>query len=403
MNLESFETKHIKNSAAEKSNIYGKKEQSIICLEEFKCANREISSWPDYAPTPLVHLSGIANYLRLGSLFHKDEGYRFELQSFKALGGAYAISKILKDMLHEKFSLVDVSNDDLKKRRYEDITSQITFCAATDGNHGKSVAWGASQFGCKSKIYLHSGVSQTRESEIAKYGADIIRVKGSYDDSVKQCALDAEKNSWSLVADTNAGGGSEDVPKLVMQGYTILVQEIIDQLAETKYPTHVFVPGGVGGLAAAVASHFHESLGEKRPKIIVVEPNSAACIFKSVQRDRIMKADGDLETFMACLSAGEVSPVAWPIIRSSVDHVIAIPDAAAIDAMKILAMPPFNDQSVNAGESGVAAIAGIISCAQKNDLREKLDLTEDSIVVAIGSEGVTDNQTFERVTGLKIN
>ena len=156
MNLESFETKHIKNSAAEKSNIYGKKEQSIICLEEFKYANREISSWPDYAPTPLVHLSGIANYLRLGSLFHKDEGYRFELQSFKALGGAYAISKILKDMLHEKFSVVDVSNDDLKKRRYEDITSQITFCAATDGNHGKSVAWGASQFGCKSKIYLQN-------------------------------------------------------------------------------------------------------------------------------------------------------------------------------------------------------------------------------------------------------
>ena len=140
--------------------------------------------------------------------------------------------------------------------------------------------------GCQSiwlqiKIYLHSGVSQTRETEIAKYGADIIRVKGSYDDSVKQCALDAKKNSWSLVADTNAGGGSEDVPKLVMQGYTILVQEIIDQLAETKYPTHVFVPGGVGGLAAAVAAHFHESLGKKRPKIIVVEPNSAACILKA--------------------------------------------------------------------------------------------------------------------------
>ena len=242
MDLESFETKHIKNSAAEKSNIYGKEEQSIICLEEFKYANREISSWPDYAPTPLVHLGGIAKYLKLGSLFHKDEGYRFELQSFKALGGAYAISKILKDMLHKKFSLADVSNDDLKKRRYENITSQITFCAATDGNHGKSVAWGASQFGCKSKIYLHSGVSQTRESEIAKYGADIIRVKGSYDDSVKQCALDAEKNSWSLVADTNAGGGSEDVPKLVMQGYTILVQEIIDQLAETKYPTMYLSP-----------------------------------------------------------------------------------------------------------------------------------------------------------------
>ena len=401
MTFKSFKTAHVSNHNINKPYNYGEVERQILSLKGFSAAISEISAWPQYAPTPLVCLDSMSKRLNLRRLYHKDEGERFELKSFKALGGAYAISHILKDNLAKKHSLSDVSTSDLLNKKYNGVTSKITFCAATDGNHGRSVAWGANMFGSSSKIYLHSGVSDSREMEIAKYGADIVRVKGTYDDSVRQCAADSEKYSWSLVADTNAGGGDDEVPRLVMQGYTVMAQEIIDQL-EDEMPTHIFVPGGVGGLAAAVASHFSESLGVRKPKIIVVEPNAASCIFNSVANSQITQADGDLDTFMACLSAGEVSPIAWPIIKAQVDDVISIPDDAAIEAMKILAKPESIDPPINAGESGVAAIAGIISCAQKPELRTKLGLKDTSVVVAIGSEGVTDSKTFERITGLKV-
>ena len=402
MTFKCFKTAHVSNDNINKPYEYGEVERQILSLKSFTAAVSEISAWPQYAPTPLICLDGMSKRLNLGRLFHKDEGKRFELKSFKALGGAYAISHILKDKLAKKHKLSNVSTSDLLNKKHEDITSKITFCAATDGNHGRSVAWGAKMFGSRSKIYLHSGVSDSREMEIAIYGADIVRVRGTYDDSVRQCAADSEKYSWSLVADTNAGGGDEEVPKLVMQGYTVMAQEILDQL-DDELPTHIFVPGGVGGLAAAVASHFSESLGVRKPKIIVVEPHAASCIFNSVANSQITQADGDLDTFMACLSAGEVSPIAWPIIKSQVDDVISIPDDAAIEAMKILAKPDSTDQPINAGESGVAAVAGIISCARNPELRSKLSLEETSVVVAIGSEGVTDTKTFQQITGLNIN
>ena len=399
MNLKKFAARHVHNAHADPHSRYGDAERAVLNLEAFAAARDEICTWPGYAPTPLVQLPGLAGTLGLGALYQKDEGKRFGLKSFKALGGAYAVLRLLQQILRQEFGLPEVTSADLLGGDHRDKTAQTTVTAATDGNHGRSVAWGAEMFGCKAKIYLHSHVGETREREIAKYGADIVRVEGSYDDSVRRCAIDAAANGWHLVADTTAGGGREDLPRLVMQGYTIMVQEVLDQMPGRQPPTHVFVPGGVGGVAAAVAGHVGEALAGRRPRVVVVEPDKADCILRSIAAGELTAVDGEFDTFMACLSAGEVSPLAWPVIRHQVDDVLAIPDEAAAETMRLLAGGIGGDVPVVAGESGVAAMAGIIAASLDDGLRQALELTEKSSIVAIGSEGATDAEAYQQVVG----
>lgn len=399
MQLKKFAAQHIHNAQADVQKGYGEAERAVLNLDAFQTARDEISTWPGYVPTPLIRLPGLADSLGLGALYQKDEGKRFDLKSFKALGGAYAVFRLLQQILYQESDSTDISSAELWSGKYRDKTGRVTVAAATDGNHGRSVAWGAQIFGCHSKIYLHSHVGPTREREIAKYGADIVRVEGSYDDSVRQCAVDADANGWHLVADTTAGGGREDLPRLVMQGYTVLVQEMLDHMPNGKPPTHIFVPGGVGGIAAAVAAHIGETFGTGRPRVIVVEPDKADCIRRSIAADKLTAVEGELDTFMACLSAGEVSPLAWPVIRHQVDDVLSIPDEAAVETMRLLANGVAGDQAIVAGESGVAAMAGIIAAALDSELRQALELNEKSSAVAIGTEGATDAQAYEQVVG----
>jgi diaminopropionate ammonia-lyase len=291
-----------------------------------------------------------------------------------------------------------VTAGDLISGKYRALVSDITVAAATDGNHGRSVAWGAEMFGARCVIYLHAHVSQSREDEIARFGARIARVPGSYDDSVRQCAEDAIRNRWNLVADTNAGGGDASVPSMVMQGYTLMVAEFMEQL-DGRIPSHVFVQGGVGGIAAAVAGHLWETLGGKRPRIVVVEPQRADCIYRSIAAGKPTPVEGDVNTFMACLAAGEISPLAWPILRHAADDVLAIPDQAAPDSMRLLAEGRGGDTPIVSGESGCAAIAGLIEAVADDTLRVKLALKPGSLIVAIGSEGDTDAATYEKVVG----
>ena len=399
MRIVRHRARHVHNRNTDSRPVYGDVEKRILNLTAFDEAWKEIRSWPDYKATPLVQLPGLAAELKLGGLYQKDEGKRFELMSFKALGGAYAVLRFLQQHLRTQHDLADVASVDLLAGRYRGYTHEITFATATDGNHGRSVAWGASMFGSSCKIYLHRHVSDTRELEIAKFGADIVRIEGSYDDSVRECAMDAEVNGWQLVADTTSGGGSPIVPKMVMQGYTVMVQEMLDQMPPIAPVTHVFVPGGVGGLAAAVAAHLSQRMTTRKPRIVIVEPNKADCIFRSITADAPMAAEGDLDTFMACLSAGEVSPLAWPILQTQAEDVLALPDASARDAMRILAAGVADDPPVVAGESGAAAIAGAIAAALDPALRDALKLDTNSVVVTIGSEGATDVRTYERVVG----
>ncbi|MEZ5775340.1 MAG: diaminopropionate ammonia-lyase [Hyphomicrobiaceae bacterium] len=257
---------------------------------------------------------------------------------------------------------------------------------------------GGGDFGCRAVIYLHGHVSARREREIARFGARIVRVSGSYDDSVRQCAEDAERNGWTLVADTNAGGGDIAIPARIMQGYTVMVAEMLEQM-RGRVPSHVFVQGGVGGLAGAVAGHLWDRLGERRPRVVVVEPEKADCIYRSIEAGRPTAVPGDVDTFMACLAAGEISPMAWPFLEVAVDDVLTLPDEAAPAAMRLLAKGLAGDPSLVSGESGSAATAGLVAAALDPAVKAALGLDAGSDVVAIGSEGATDADTYLRVVG----
>lgn len=395
MQLPVFPARLVHNQRATHDRAYGEEQRAVLSLTKFRAARAEIATWPDYAPTPLVPLPGLARRLRLEWIGYKDEGERLGLKSFKALGGAYAVLVVLRQHL-AAFGHGDIGAPALIAGTHRDMTGRVTIAAATDGNHGRSVAWGARMFGANCVIYLHEHVSAAREREITRYGARIVRVPGYYDDSVRRCAEDATANDWLLVADTSDDPAAP-IPALVMQGYTLLAQEILDALAAP--PSHLFVQAGVGGLAAAIAGHYWEALGPARPRIVVVEPVRADCIFRAISAGRPEAIVGDTDTFMACLAAGEVSAPAWIILQHAADDVITLEDAAAEDTMRLLADGMDGDPPLVAGKSGCAATAGLIAAAADPRLRSALGLDHSSRVVVIGSEGATDADTYERVVG----
>lgn len=371
--------------------------EALLSEAEHQAARREITSWPGYAPTPVVSLPGVAMAAGVSSVLYKDEAHRFSLGSFKALGGAYAVLRLLQNRLRGEG--IEAKAQDLIDRRHRDRVAQVTVCCATDGNHGRSVAWGAQMFGCRCRIYIHENVSEDREAAIAAYGATMVRLKGDYDASVCAAAADAEANGWFLVADTNAGGGSALVPNLVMQGYTLIVDELVEQMPEP--PTHVFIPAGVGGLAAAIAGRWAKLAGPARPRMIVVEPQVADCVFRALRDGTPRALDGDVNSFMACLSAGEVSPAAWPILHAVADDAVAIPDGAAMNTMIGLAKSVWGDRPLVSGESGCASVAAVLAVADQPQLRDALGLTPQSRVLCIGSEGATAPELWTSVTGLR--
>jgi diaminopropionate ammonia-lyase len=306
----------------------------------------------------------------------KDEGGRFGLGSFKALGGAYGVRRLLARQAAPPGSIV--------------VTS------ATDGNHGRAVAWGAQVFGCRAVIYLHEKVSPARERAIAAYGAKTVRTPGNYDDAVRQCAEDAARNGWFVVSDT-AWPGYEDVPRDVMQGYTVMVDEALAQTGATERPTHVLVQGGVGALAAAVLSHFWETQGVARPFLIVVEPQRADCLYRSAQAGKRVAVTGALDTIMAGLACGEPSTLAWKILDRGADAFLSIADEWAMQAMRRLATPAAPDASVVAGESGAAGVAGLLALRARPELLDQAGLDASSRVLVFNTEGATDPKLYRDI------
>lgn len=370
---------------------------ALLTEAEHRAARREITSWPGYAATPVVALPGVARAAHVATVDCKDVAHRFALASFKALGGAYAVLRILQDVLAQDGITTDAASLIAGHHRHK--VAGVTVCCATDGNHGRSVAWGAQMFGCACRIYIHANVSADREAAIAAFGAVMVRLNGDYDASVRAVAHDAVANGWHLVADTNAGGGSDAVPRLVMQGYTLIVDELIAQLAEA--PTHVFIPAGVGGLATAIAGRWAVVAEAARPRMVVVEPQVADCVFRAL-RDGVPKAlAGDVNCFMACLSAGEVSPAAWPILRAVADDGVAISDGSAIDTMIGLAKARWGDAPLVSGESGCASVAAVLAVADHPELRAALGLTARSRVLCIGSEGATAPEVWSSFTQIR--
>jgi len=386
------------NPRADHGRVYGPSERAILSRAAFQEAMAEIGAWPGYAPTPLRSLGGLARAAGIDRIWYKDEGSRFNLNSFKALGGAYAVLRLLAREVQARVPGVPVTALDLVVGRYGKVTRTVTVTTATDGNHGRSVAWGAQVFGCNCVIYIPANCSEGRQRAIEAFDARVVRVNGNYDDAVRQAAADARANGWHVVSDTSYTGYM-DVPRDVMQGYTVMVEEAMSQLPASERPTHVFVQGGVGGLPAAVCGHLWETWGRQRPRLVVVEPHSADCLYQSAMSGRPVTVDGDLDTVMAGLACGEVSLLAWAILERGADDFMTIPDAAAVATMRLLADGAHGGRSVVAGESGVAGLAALLCAAAHPETRTGLGLAPDARVLVFGTEGATDPEVYERLVG----
>ncbi len=357
----------------------------------FRRARAEITGWGGYAPTPLRDLPNLAHQAGVAAIRLKDESGRFGLGSFKALGGAYAVANILADALARTGVAPATTSADLASGRFADATRAITVTCATDGNHGRSVAWGASRFHCHCVIFVHGGVTQARIEAMTRFGAEVRVVPGTYDDSVRIAAREAEARGWFVVSDTSWPGYTE-VPRAVMQGYRVMADEAADQWAGVP-PTHVFIQGGVGGVAAAVSAHMRARF-QPSPELIVVEPDRAACLLASAEIGEPTAVPGDLDTIMAGLACGEPSAVAWLELERGAAAFMAIPDEAAIACMRLLAA-----EGIESGESGVAGLAGCLLAAADPAARQALGLDGQSRVLAFSTEGATDPALYRRLVG----
>ena len=367
--------------------------EEIMSADEGLRAKSEIQKWDGYKVTPLHYLEKIAKELRVADIHLKDESSRFGLGSFKALGGAYAVFRVLSQLIEKQTGDKNVNSADIRSGSYQTITKNITVVTATDGNHGKSVAWGAREFGCQCKIYIHRDVSKGREQAIAEFGCEMVRVSGNYDHSVQQADIDSQKNNWHVVSDTSYPGYM-DVPKYVMQGYTILASEIGEQIID-KIPTHVFLPGGVGGIAAAISAELWRIWGKHRPKVIVVEPEAADCLYQSALSAKPAQSSGNLETVMACLSAGEVSLLAWDILSRSANAFMILNDQTIAPSMRRLAK-----EGIVSGESGAATLAGLAAACQNPNSRISLGIDENSRILLLSTEGATDPHIYKKLVGI---
>lgn len=354
-------------------------------------------SFPMYTPTPLAHLPETAACLGLGDVYVKDESYRFGLNAFKVLGGSYAIGNYLAQKLGKDISLV--SYDMLIAPETKEQLGDITFVTATDGNHGRGVAWTANQFQLKSVVYMPKGSALERLNNIKAEGADASITDMNYDEAVRLANSQAETKGWVMVQDT-AWEGYEDIPTWIMQGYGTMGLEAQEQLKEK--PTHIFLQAGVGSMAGAVTGLFSSIYGEERPIITIVEPNKADCLYRTAEANDGERhfVTGDMNTIMAGLACGEPCSIGWNILADYADHFISCPDYVAAKGMRILGNPARKDDRVISGESGAAAfgcVAEIMTNPELSWLKDKLGLDETSRVLFFSTEGDTDQENYKAI------
>ncbi|MEK5230568.1 diaminopropionate ammonia-lyase [Lysinibacillus sp. FSL K6-0232] len=372
----------------------------FLGLEEAQKVHAFHKSFPQYETTPLAVLDHLAEELNISKLFVKDESYRFGLNAFKALGGSYAIGQYLAKQLNIESS--NLTYEKLVSPEVKEKLGNLTFITATDGNHGRGVAWTAKQLGLKSVVYMPKGSSVERLNHIKAQGADAAITDLNYDDTVRLAAEHAEQNNWILVQDT-AWEDYEEIPKNIMQGYITMVVEAYEQLKKLdEKPTHIFIQAGVGSMAAAVQGFFADVYGEDRPLTVVVEPDKADCIFKTAEANdgKLHYVKGDMDTIMAGLACGEPSTLGWAILNDYADAFLSCPDNIAAQGMRILAAPMKGDVQVISGESGavgVGAVSEILRRDQYTALREQLKMTADSKILFFSTEGDTDAAHYKKV------
>lgn len=354
-------------------------------------------SFPMYSPTPLANLTGTAKFLGLGAIYVKDESYRFGLNAFKVLGGSFAIGNYLAWKLGKDIS--EVSYEILTSPETKNELGDITFVTATDGNHGRGVAWTANQFKQKSVVYMPKGSAQERLDNIRAEGADASITDINYDEAVRLANSQAESRGWVMIQDT-AWEGYEDIPTWIMQGYGTMGLEAHEQLPEK--PTHIFLQAGVGSMAAAVTGLFSSIYGDDAPIFTIIEPNKADCIYRTAEADDGERhfVTGDMNTIMAGLACGEPCSIGWNILADYADHFISCPDYVAAKGMRILGNPVKGDDRVISGESGAACfgcVAEIMTNPQLAWMREKLCLNENSRILFFSTEGDTDQENYKSI------
>ena len=329
-----------------------------------------ISRWDNYSPTPLISLNKLSEKLGLNKIFYKDESKRFHLKSFKALGGAYAVEKVTKG------------------------NKEVVVSTATAGNHGRSVAWGSKKLGLKCKIFISEYVSEFRAEVMRSFGADVIRVKGNYDNSLKECIKQSKQNNWQIVQDV-AWQDYKLVPKLTMAGYSVMMKEISEQINNQQI-SHIILQAGVGGMAAAMVAGIARYL-DHIPKIIIVEPESAACVLESIKVGKIEKISIKKESLMGGMSCDEVSLVPWQILKNSVSHCVTVSDDCISKTVKFLANSEFSDEKIIGGECSTPGIISLVGLCNDVKIKKKINLNENSNVLLFGCEGDADEELYKRL------
>ena len=343
---------------------------NILTEEDIDEAYKIISDWENYAPTPLLLLDKLSTELKLKRIFYKDESKRFHLKSFKALGGSYAVEKITKG------------------------NKEIVISTATAGNHGRSVAWGSKKLGLKCKIFISEYVSETRAEAMRSFGADVIRVKGNYEDSLNECIKQSNQNNWQIVQDV-AWKNYMLVPKLTMAGYSVMMKEISEQINNQKV-SHIILQAGVGGMAAAMVAGLARYLNHV-PQIIIVEPDSAACVLASINTGKIEKISIEKESIMGGMSCGEVSLVPWQILKKSVNYCVTVSDDYISKTIKYLANCELSYEKIIGGECSTPGIISLIGLCNDAKIRKKINLNEDSNVLLFGCEGDADEELYQKL------
>ena len=378
------------------------KSLSLMSLEEAGKARAFHKSFPQYDRTPLTALGHMAEFLGLGRLYVKDESYRFGLNAFKVLGGSYAMARFIaketgRDVSELPYSVL--TSEELKKE-----FGQATFFTATDGNHGRGVAWAANRLGQRAVVHMPKGTTKARLENIAKEGAQVDIQELNYDDCVRLAAREAAETPRGVIVQDTAWEGYEEIPSWIMEGYGTMAMEAGEQLKEAgdERPTHVFVQAGVGSLAGAVVGYFANLYADNPPIFVVVEAQAADCLYQGAKAGdgAIRTVGGDMETIMAGLACGEPNTISWDILKNHVKVFISLPDWAAAQGMRMLAAPIKGDAPVTSGESGAApfgALAAIMTMEEYADLKAAIGLNETSRVLVFSTEGDTDPERYKNI------
>ena len=329
-----------------------------------------ITTWDNYKPTSIKNLDLLANNYSVKNIYYKDEGERFDLKSFKALGGAFAVDKVSKN----------------KK--------EITVATATAGNHGRSVAWGAKRLGIKCKIFISENVSEERAEKMRKLNADVIRVKGNYEASLNECIKQSKENNWEIVQDVS-WQNYKTTPQLIMAGYTLMIKEIKEQIDIEKI-THVFLQAGVGGMAAAVIAGFAK-FSKNIPQFIIVEPETADCVFQSIKNKKSTIVDIKKESLMGGMSCESVSTIAWEILKNSCNYCLTVSDEFIAPMIAMLHRKKISSEKIISGECGVPGVISLKGILSNEKLRSSMNLNSNSNVLLIGCEGLTDEVNYEKL------